>query len=159
MARYAEGTTVPAEKSQAEVNAILKKHGATHIMTGEGPEATLIQFKLNDRMFRFGVNRATADEMRARYIAESTYGDWQAQRSADRIDWPGRAAQEWRRRWRARVIWLKSLIEFTDDVPLEQSMLANLVLPDGRTFDEWSAPQVEAMYASGHMPPMLGDGR
>lgn len=154
---YAEGTTVSAERSQEEVKSILRKHGASHIMVGEAPDLTAIQFRLDGLMYRFDVQRPTAPELRAAFIGARS-GDWRAEQSARRVDWNGRVAAEWRRRWRARVLWLKSLIEFAEDVPLHQSMMANLVLPDGRQMAHWAAPQVEAMYATGEMPKMLGDG-
>lgn len=154
---YAEGTTVPVAKSQAEVKALLSKHGATHYAFGESPEVEVVQFRLGV-MYRFDVQRPVAADMRAAFI-EAQNGTWNATRRADAIDWNGRAAKEHMRRWRARLLWLKAMLEFTDVVPLSESLMANLVLPDGQTFGHWAGPQVEAMYELGQMPAMLGDGR
>jgi hypothetical protein len=155
---YAEGTTVLVEKSIAEVRKMLAANGATHYAYGSNPKGEIVQFALDGRFYRFDVSAVDAVAMRDDFLAENA-NSWNAQTRADRINWDIRAQAEHRRRWRARVLWLKALLEFMDEVPLEQSLLSNLVLPDGRTFGHWAVPQVEAMYATGGMPPLLGDGR
>lgn len=159
---YATGTEVPVEKSQGEIRALLAKHGATHYAYGSGPDGDVIQFRLADRHYRFNVDAPSEDALRDAYITERVKGGehkYRAERLANNINWRTRWNAEWKRRWRARLLWLKALLEFTDDVPLQEAMLANLVLPDGSTFGRWAEPQIDAMYASGGMPPMLGDGR
>lgn len=146
---YAEGTTVPAEKTIAEIRGLLDRHGSTHFVQGSAPERDIVQFKIDGRQYRFDIPRPTADEMRAAYN-----GRYRAS-----TDFAAKATAEWRRRWRARLLWLKAQLEFAEDVPIVDSMLSMLVLPDGQTFSAWAEPQVEEMYAGGRMPPMLGDGR
>lgn len=155
---YAATTSVPADRSIAEVRGLLAKHGATHYMYGSGPDGDAVQFQLSERHYRFNVERPTAAALRAQFMAENAR-DYRVTTRANAINWQGRTEQEWRRRWRARLLWLKALLEFVDDVPLEQSMLANLVLPDGNTFGNWAGPQVEKMYEGGAMPPLLGTGK
>jgi hypothetical protein len=158
MSPYAEGTAVVAEKSIAEIRKMLAANGATHYAYGSTPDGEMVQFALDSHFYRFEVPVTTAAALREVFLAEHD-ADWNGRSRADRINWDMRAEGEHRRRWRARVLWLKALLEFMDEVPLEQSLLANLVLPDGRTFGGWAAPQIDAMYDGGRMPPMLGDGR
>lgn len=143
---YAEGTKVPVNRSIDEIRALLLKAGATHYAYGENPEAAFVQFALDGLHYRFEVRRPTGEDANARYYRQ---GD-----TAGRID------AEWRRRWRARVLWVKAQIEFAEVEPkaFRQAMLAYLVLPDGRTFGNWAAPQIEGMYRDGAMPPLLGPG-
>lgn len=150
---YAEGTTVAAEKTVAEIRALLEKHGSTHYAHGSAPERDVVQFKIDGRQYRFDIARPTIDAMKEAYTGQKWGGRYYA------INWTDRVAAEWRRRWRARLLWLKAQLEFAEDVPLEASMLSMLVLPSGTTFGEWAGPQVDAMYELGKMPPMLGDGR
>ncbi len=140
---YAKGTTVPVSRSIDEIRSILLKAGATHYAYGEDPEQAAIQFALDKRHYRFTVRRPT--ELRAK-------AGWS---SDARID------AEWRRRWRARVLWVKAQIEFAESEPaaFHEAMLAHLVLPDGRTLGGWAEPQIGEMYERGGMPPLLGDGR
>lgn len=158
MSPYAEGTVVPIEKSVTEVRKLLGANGATHYAYGSTPEGEIVQFAIDGHFYRFSVEPVTPASLRAAFMAEHE-NEWNARTRADRINWAQRAEAEGRRRWRARVLWLKSLLEFMEVVPLTQSMLSNLVLPDGRTFGGWAGPQIEAMYETGGMPPLLGDGR
>lgn len=139
---YAKGTTVPVNRSIDEIRSILLKAGATHYAYGEDPQQAAIQFALDGRHYRFTVVRP---------VLHAASG-WS---SEQRID------AEWRRRWRARVLWVKAQIEFAESEPaaFHQAMLAHLVLPDGRTLGGWAEPQIKGMYETGGMPPLLGDGR
>lgn len=142
---YAKGTDVPVNRSIDEIRSILLKAGATHYAYGEDPDQAAIQFALEGLHYRFTVRRPQRDEMPQRNQITP----------AQRID------AEWRRRWRARVLWVKAQIEFAEAEPdaFREAMLAHLVLPDGRTLGRWAGPQIESMYASGEMPPLLTDGR
>jgi hypothetical protein len=161
--KYAEGTTTPAETTLGEMRRLLEKAGATHWAHGSAPERDVIQFRIDGRMYKFGVERPDLDTIKAEYIADAVKRGRERQyvieARADRIDFGTRTGPEWRRRWRARLMWLKAQLEFAEEVPLQTALLSALVLPDGRTFGDWAAPQVEAMYDSGTMPRMLGDGR
>lgn len=148
MTRYAAGTTVSVDRSVQEIRTVLSKAAATHYAFGETPELGMIQFAIDRRHYRFEVRRPTWDDVRG------FYADPRRIAQAKAID------DEWRRRWRVRVIWLKAQIELTEGEPgaLAEAMLAFLVLPDGRTLGGWAAPQLEAVYATGGMPPLLGTG-
>lgn len=158
--KYAEGTTVSAAKSLTEIRALLDKHGATHYAYGDAPVGEVVAFRLNGTQYRLDIARPTREALRAEFIADIEKGGravYSASQRANRIDWGDRVTKEHRRRWRARLLWLKAMLEFSDDVPLEQSLLSATVLPDGRTFSQWAEPQMEALYAGG-MPKMLGAG-
>jgi hypothetical protein len=115
--RYAEGTSVSAERSQDEIRSLLRKHGADRFAFAEAPEGAHIQFSLRGQQYRFTVDRpTTADAPRG---TQSTWRD-----------------REWRRRWRARLLWLKATLEFAADEDSDQlrtALLAYLLLKDGRT--------------------------
>lgn len=153
MARYAAGTKTGVSYSQTEVQKILTRGGCTHTMFGEGPEGSLIGFQLHGRQYRLSVTRpsqADAEKIARREgVTPHLVRDWQA-----RID------AEWRRRWRAAVLWTKATIEYADGDPevLERAFLGSMSLPDGRTFSQWAQPQIAVMYDSGQMPPLLGTG-
>lgn len=146
---YAAGTSVPADRSQQEIRALLMKAGATHYAFGEEPERAMIQFALNGRHYRFEVRRPSAQDV-AHLFSMNPPGN----------DWRPRIEAEWKRRWRARVLWIKAQIEFAEYEPraFEEAMLNYLVLPDGTTMGGWARPQIAAMYEHGAMPPLLGTG-
>ena len=66
-----------------------------------------------------------------------------------------------RERWRALALLLKANLEAVSSgiLTLERAFLAHLMLPDGTRVEEWLAPQIDAAYREGAMPPMLPAGR
>lgn len=133
MARYAEGTTVSAERSQDEVRALLRKHGADRFAYAEDQDRAHIQFGLRGQQYRFTVERPTSKD-----TPRGAHHTW--------VD------REWRRRWRARLLWLKATLEFaSDEGPegLRSALLAYLLVKDGRTVGD--------LVESGGLP-LLGSG-
>jgi hypothetical protein len=148
MARYAEGTSVPVNRSIDQIRTLLLGAGASHYAYGEGPDNAGVQFALHGLHYKFMVRRPTWEDLSARY--ERAY----------RVNEAQAIEAEWRRRWRARHLWVKAQIEFAEVEPdaFAQAMLSFLVLPDGRTLGDWAEPQVKSMYAGGAMPPLLASG-
>jgi hypothetical protein len=64
-ARYAEGTEVPVERSRAEIETLLTKHGATAFFAASDSErgASQIGFRLAGRLFRLEVRKPRAEDM------------------------------------------------------------------------------------------------
>lgn len=153
MARYAEGTTVEVSKSRGEMMELLSRHGATHFGFGTEPDREVIVFQLFGLRYRFEVMQADWTQVSAQLVAEG--------RNPGRVsDRKASVAAEWRRRWRARLLYLKALLEFAEGDPDEAKrlLMSQLLLTNGQTLASWAAPQVEQMYASGKMPPLLEGG-
>ena len=151
MARYAEGTTVPAEVSQAEVRAILARHGVNHFAMADTPAGAAVQFIYAGLPYRFEVARPDVDELRAEYQARRSKG------MAYDLDYASQAEREWKRRWRARLLWLKATLEFAageGEGETSRMLLPFLVLPDGQTLERWTAKQLPDAFANGVMPPL-----
>ena len=53
MARYAEGTTVPVEKTRAEIEATLSRFGATEFGYVTRPKGAVVEFLVRGRRVRF----------------------------------------------------------------------------------------------------------
>jgi hypothetical protein len=66
-------------------------------------------------------------------------------------------SQEIRQRWRALLLVIKAKLEAVESgiTTFEQEFLAHLVMANGETVGDWAMPQVEAMYKTGNMPPLL----
>lgn len=137
--RYAEGTTVPAESSQAEIRLLLTKHGGTHFGLISTPDYDAIEFVLNGYHYRFKV--------------EQPNDEWGRKNKGPRQYIADVAAAEWKRRWRARLIWLKATLEFASGEgggALPLALAAFAVLPQGGTVGEALV---------GGTLPLLGSGR
>jgi hypothetical protein len=146
--QYATGTSVPVEKSLTEIRKLLLAAGATHYAYGEEPEGAAIQFAIEGLHYRFTVRRPRWEDLEKRY------------REPWRVVQARALDDEWKRRWRARLLWIKAQLEFAEVEPEEfsRAMLAHLVMPNGQTIGTWAVPQIEAMYERGTMPRLLGSG-
>ncbi len=148
-ARYAATTPVTADRSRAEIEKILGRYGATafgYLSQGDtqvvvfevGSRRVLMQLPLpdrNDEEFQYtqsGRERTPAD-------AERAY------------------AQAVRSRWRSLVLIIKAKLEAVAAgiTTIEREFLADVALPDGRTVEQFLAPQLERAYAEGEMPALL----
>lgn len=151
--RYAEGTTVPVEKSKAEIETLLRKHGATGFLSAWDDErgVSVVQCRIGGRMIRFEVLDPDDSEFK-----HDHHGFL---RSADSVAKLRDA--ELRRRWRARLLITKAKLEMiaTGDTTFEREFLGDILLPNGETVDEWIVPQIAAAYESGSMPKLLTSGR
>ncbi len=137
VARYAEGTAVPIEKSRLEIEALLRKHGAVGIATSWDKDRYALLFDLKKRRVRFDIPAPDP----------KTYRDtkrWEA---------------EERRRWRALLLIVKAKLELvaSGDADFEAEFLAHLVI-GGQTVAERLLPHLEEAAASGVLPPLLPSG-
>ncbi len=161
MARYAEGTTVAVEVSQAEIRTLLARHGCQHFATAEEPGRSAIQFILDGLPYRFTVERPDPAQLRDAYIADQVANGRQYRSTiesrASYMDWNAKAAGEWKRRWRARLLWLKATLEFASGEGPDEvaaALMAHLVLPTGQTMQGWAAKQLPGAFRDGVMPPL-----
>lgn len=143
---FARDTTVAVAKSRAEIEEMLRRHGAHAYASGWDANRATIGFTLGGRMVQLQVvvpplESFTMNGKRRRSPAQA------------------RAAfeQENRRRWRALALVIKAKLEAVASgiSTLEQEFLAHVVLPNGSTVGDWLAPQLEESYSCGRMPPML----
>lgn len=131
--KFAEGTEVPASKSETELRQILLKNGATQIYSGwDEKQGVVIGFTVENRMVKLSVPMPT--------------------------DLRGTVKErEERRRWRCLVLALKAKFTVVEAgiSTFEREFFADIMLPDRRTIGDWVAPQVADIYKSGKMPGTL----
>ena len=62
-----------------------------------------------------------------------------------------------RQRWRALVLIVKAKLEAIEAgiSTLEREFLADIIMPNNQTVGQWLAPQIEQVYLTGKMPPLL----
>ncbi|UIN33976.1 hypothetical protein [Methylobacterium oryzae] len=122
---YAEDTKVSSVRSRGQIEAILRKAGASRIATMDEPLEAIGMFMLAGRLIRL------------------------------RIAIPGDASEQncWAI-WRAVHLVVKAKIEAVAQgiTTVEQEWLAHVVLPDGSTVGDWIEPQLQVAYDKGRMP-------
>jgi len=149
MARYAEGASVPAERSQQEITAMLRRRGATTVVTGISDDTAMVAFAMCGRQIRFLLP-----------MPDPAYPEFHTTGTGRRRD-PASARVAWeaetRRRWRALVLVVKAKLEVSDSgiTSFESEWLAYTVLPDGRTVAEHTAAPIAQAYATGQVQDLL----
>ena len=150
MPKYAESTTVPPERSQAEIRSLVNKYGATAFAFAEQQSAAYIGFEMYKRQVRFVLPLPNPSDHRVKSDGQKMT-DKQAEQSYEK---------EVRRRWRALTLCIKAKLEAVSSeiVTFEEEFLAQIVVADAQgrhiTVGEWLRPQLEETYESG-VPPML----
>jgi hypothetical protein len=153
MPRYAADTSVPVERSRAEIESVLIKYGAKEFHTGWQEGKAMIAFRVADLFIRFilpipGKNERRFTHKRDRHGYEAKRTELQAENAHQ---------QEVRQRWRALLLTVKAKLEAVECgiSTLEQEFLAFIVLPNAMTFGEWVMENALPQIRSGKMPLML----
>ena len=152
---YAEGTEVSLDSSLAEIQGIVKKYGGVDYMSGHAEgRGSFFSWRQPDvnRVVRFNIHWPTEADLG---VATTPGG---TKRSKSEL--PAAQEAEFRRRARALVIRIKSLLEvvYQGGEMFEEVFLAKILLPDGSTVAEQVAPRIALAYESGQMPPDMLPG-
>lgn len=119
---YAEGTTVSPEKSRAEIERLVRNHGAIKVGSFSDQEKAVVTFATADRMVKFSVPLPLAADPEIRKKA-TPRGRW-----SPTDDGLRKAVEaEERRRWRCLLLAIKAI---------DEAFLAHIVTPGGATIME-----------------------
>lgn len=151
MTRYAQATTVSSEKSRAEIEATLRRYGATSFMYGSTPKHAVIAFEAFNRRVKFEL--PLPNQMDAQFVMTP---------GGRKTRTPAQAVAAWeqacRQKWRALALCIKAKLEAVESgiTTFEAEFLAHIVLPNGRTVHDEVSPAVAVSYESGKVTPLLG---
>jgi len=152
MTRYAQGTSVSIEKSRAEIEAILKRYGASHFGYMSNPGKATIAFRVKDRNIRFDLPFPDRKDFA---MPPKNY----RLRTPQQIDeFHEQACKE---RWRALVLCIKAKLEAVASAieTFEEAFLAHIVLPDGDTVYEKTQANIALAYKGSNVPMLPAPGR
>jgi hypothetical protein len=137
---YAAGTTVPVERSRAELDKILAKHGATQrgIVQDDDVGRAAVMFVMAGSQYRLEVPLPLAPKF-------STPSKWE---------------QACRERWRAVVLLVKAKLELArlGVSTVQREFMADLVLPNGQTLHTAMQGPIADALKAGMMPKLLLTG-
>lgn len=147
MRRFAADTSVPIERSRAEVEEILRRYGADGFRYAwanrEGRRVEQIEFTVHERMIRFTLILPDAHDEEFRL----TRAKRQRRNDRDRVRaWD----QACRQRWRALTLCIKAKLEAVECgiAEFEAEFMAQTVDPaTNRTVGEIMLPQISQRYA------------
>jgi len=124
MGRFATQTSVPVEKTEAEIKAILRRYNATGFGVWEEAQGAVIQFAAEGRMIRFvlPLPDRNADEFAWTPAKKKLLSDEGRMKAWE---------QACRQRWRALLLAIKAKLEAVDCgiAEFEQEFLAYVVDP------------------------------
>lgn len=148
---YADDTSVPVERSQAEMRRLLDGYKAdafTYAWDGEASREQ-VTFRIGGKFVKLAIQMPARTERRFTHTPKGSF-----QRTAPEV------AKAWerekRRRWRVLVLTLKAKLAAVDAgiSTLEREFFADLMLPNGTTVSEWAAPKLAEAYRTGQMPEL-----
>lgn len=147
---YAEKTSVSVSKTKADIEDMIQRAGAGQFVSGFKGNMAVIGFSMADRQIRFTLPLPDKSENQFWYTPErrnkrteqQAYTAWE---------------QACRSKWRSLYLIIKAKLEAVESgiSTIEREFFYDIVLPDGRTAGEYMAPQIQAAYETGNMPPML----
>lgn len=147
---YAEKTKVSVNQTKAGIEDLLIKYGDDQFISGYRDSLAVIGFSIEGRQVKitlplpdkFEPEFWYTPERRTKRSETTAFEAWQ---------------QACRAKWRSLYAIVKAkLIAVEEGIStIEREFFYDVVLPDGKTVGEWMAPQLEAVYQTGNMPPML----
>lgn len=152
MRGFAETTEVPAERTRAEIETVLKRYKADSFSAGWNDSEAFVAFVANERMIKFKI--ALPDPRDKKFTHDSQLykrSDTVAERHYE---------QAVRTLWRRLLLCIKAKLESVASQieTFETAFAAHIVLPGGMTVGEWLTPQIADAYANKRMPKMLPVG-
>lgn len=132
---YAERTTVTPERRRAEIEHILQRYGATRFGYLTEPNRAAIACEIKGRRLRFTVPLPKP----AAYTTKKGH------------------EQAVRQRWAALALVIKAKLEGVESgiASFDEMFLGDTLLPSGQTVGETLVPQLDEVYRTGELPPLL----
>ena len=142
---FAEKTSVPAERTRAEIEKWLVRAGADQVNSGFATGKAVVGFRMKDRLVKIIMPLPILNGQKGPRLED---GRWRTQEGVD---------QETRRRWRALLLYIRAKLESVESgiMVFEDAFMAHMVLPNAQTVSEFMRPQIEAAYKGGQMPKAL----
>jgi hypothetical protein len=143
--RYASATTVPVDRSKAEIERMLQRYGASEVASGWKSDKALIQFRMRERVIRFVLPLPAKSEFTQTPNGRERHSEF-------------RVCEKWeqgcRQRWRALALTIKAKLESSesDIETFESAFMAQIVMPNGKTVAEEILPAIEQAYSTNKMP-------
>ena len=124
LGKYAASTSVPVERSRAEVERTLMKYGASEFGTMSAEAKVTVYFNVKGRQVQWSIPMPSKKDRQYE--------------------------QEVRRRWRVLVITIKAMLEAVESklLTFDEAFLPHIVIPGtARTLGEHIVPRLDSMYS------------
>lgn len=154
--QYAAETTVPVEKTRAEIESTCTRYGASSFSSGwdNGIKAAAVMFQMKGRTLRFVLPLPDKSEKR---FTHGRIGHSAMIRPFP----PDRATKNWeqacRQKWRALLLAIKAKLEAVESQisTFDSEFMSYIVLPDGHTIGERMLPKIAEALEGKELPALL----
>lgn len=149
MGTYASNTDVSSDRSRNEIERTLARWGADSFAYMTNREQAQIAFEYENKRIRFALPLPDRD---SKEFTKTPTGKPRVATAAAQA-----YEQSVRQKWRALSLVVKAKLEAVESgiSTFEQEFYANIVLPNGQTVFEATAPQVSQMIATGERGPLM----
>lgn len=153
---YAQGTSVPVEKTKAEIETLLRKRGCSKFGSLEDGPVAVVVFELNRKAIRFTMPLPKKEDFAYRKEKPTWHRLYTRKPEEQYRLWE----QACRQKWRSLLLGIKAKFSNVDSgiATFEEEFMGRIVMPDGRTVAEHVLPRVEEAYLSGKAMPLLPSG-
>lgn len=153
MSIYAQNTVVSVERSRAEIEAILSRYGATAFAYATNMDKAMIKFQASNRHIMFVL------QLPDREAKIFTHGYAGKGRKLGGDEAYRKWEQACRQKWRCLSLAIKAKLESVESgiASFEDEFMAHILMPDGKTVSQHTAPMIQQAYDSGKMLPLLPD--
>jgi len=148
--KYARGTTVSVEKSQAEAQQILRRYGAKKFGVMEDEHSAYLMFEFKGMSIQISISLPNLARFQRTENGRSR---------TDRAAEEARAAAI-RQRYRALILAVKAKLEAVECgiSTIEKEFMAFIVMPNGQQLYDLLEPELQKMVETGVMPKLLLEG-
>lgn len=145
---YAADTSVPVERSRAELERTLQRYGATAFGYMTEQTRAVVMFEAHGRRIRFDLPLPDRQDRRFTHHSRGARTPAQAQEQWE---------QACRQRWRALNLVVKAKLEAVEAQisEFEEEFASWIVLPNGTKVGDWLRPQIAHAYDTGTMPALM----
>ena len=152
--RFAAKTTVPVEKTKAEIDTLLRKHGADQVMTAWETSRTLVAFRINNLSARINLPMLPIDDF---LYTERKTTNFTKKVQPTPLQQQTAFDQAQRQAWRALLLVTKAKLEAVASgiTTMEQEFLAHMLMPNNETVGETLLPKLHEYLETGNLPPIL----
>ncbi len=152
MGLYAQSTSVSVDRSKSEIEQTLTRYGATGFAyaTDSDKGSAMIAFKISNRAVRITL---PLPDMKAEEFRPKRLRVYHVESERRRELWE----QACRSSWRSLSLVIKAKLEAVASgiSTVEREFFPDIILSNGQTMGEWTAPQLKTMFEDGKMPKLL----
>lgn len=157
MNRFASNTSVPVERSQAELQRLVRQHGASTVATMQTETGAAVAFQVGAYRVRLELDVPTTKHFLDAAKQDKAPRGWLSWDEKRRLHWAREQVEQVeRQRWRALLLVTKAKFELIAEgaSSIEREFMADLLLPNGQRVEQWLVPQLKDNEGK-RMPPLL----